>query len=364
MIPGVVSSRVQHGVDCPTSFSHGRPSGGGVRIFKIIATNGNTIAMLGHTTSTDKTNNVNVYYTTDYGRTWSQTPGTIPSVTGWVSGDNNLGGILYDGTNWITVFGDANIRYSTDLSANWSTWNLSTQNSTDRNHGPIFYTTQVSPNYVLVNTVNGGITRVGNSLSSIALSTLGNTRNTPEDLCVGKLGGTWYWVTISTGNIDIFTGGTSTAMGTRVAKTGTANSMRSLIYWEEKGLWIMGSSNAELVTSPDTGTDFVWTSRSNPSADDVTSLAIIPGVGAIAGTSPTANTAAANELGTIMFSKDGITWTQLTGFNDSTAAYGYGYYPINYNGALLYPRPENASGPTPTTTADGLRYKTILIADR
>lgn len=367
MIPGVTVGRNQH-FSNSTSFSYGRPPASTVRIIRFIATDGITIAMLGTRSTTLSANSTNVYYTNDFGQTWNAVPGTPPSTTGFIAGtNNNMGGILYADGKWIVSLGNGVVYYTTDLSTTWSSWTSSgTASTTDFQYGPIFYNGgSVSPYYVL-DIANGGAPKVANSLTSWTLDAGSGTRSNTEDFVFGKLNGVNAWFTINTTAIDIFSSGSPTTLGTRTVKTypSATFSSRCLAYWAEKGLWISGGSGSLLYTSPDSGTDFSWTARTFPSIQDPTSIVVIPGVGVIVGTSPTANTASLNQKGEIVFSKDGTTWTILTQFDDSTRSYGFGYYPVLFNGAVLYPQSENETGTTPIATADAVNYKSILIADR
>jgi len=365
-MPGITIGRVEHDLDS-TKIGRGRASAGTVRQVQQIASDGKTIAIISHTASTMTATSVNVYYTTNFGVSWTVVPGTPPTPSAWASNaDTSIGGIYYEDGKWIVVIGDSRLAYTTNITSNWSTWTITGTVQTNLNYSNLSYSPTLNPRWVVRNISNNGV-----RLNSTTFGTWNAPTNAVgancEDFASGKLNGVDVWIALLpvSGGIHQLSGST---FQTRTAKTypGTVNG-RSIVYYPEAGLWIAACDNQVIYTSPDTGTDFTWTARSTAgagTANDTVSLVYIKGIGVICGTAPTVNSPATNELGRILFSKDGITWTLISAFDDSTSSYGYGFGGISFESAALMLRAENSGGGTPTTTADGSWYTTVLVADR
>ena len=367
-MPGITIGRFEHRI-YSSATARGRATTGSIRQVDQLASDGKTIAMVSHGATTPTSTSVNVYYTTNYGLSWSTVPGTPLTSTIWAtSADASIGGIYYFDNKWIVVLGDSRIAYSTNITSNWSTWTITGTAQTTTGWGNLSYSPTLDPRWVVRDVANN-VTRVNSTTFGTWNTTTNGIGSNCEHFTAGRLGGADVWIGMLPvgGGIHQLSGST---FQTKTAKTypGTVNG-RALVYYPEESMWIAACDNQVIYTSPDSGSDFTWTARNVSGAlgsafPDPTSLIYIQGVGVVCGTTPTANTAGSNEEGRVLYSKNGTTWSLISSATDSVASYGYGFGGISHNGSALFLRAENDSGTVPRTANDGSWYTVVLVADR
>jgi len=337
MIPGVTSSKVEHFVSQP-GFGFGIWVIGSVstinlRSDHLSATDGTTMAMLSFSNS-DPSASKNVYYSNDYANTWTVVPGT-PPVT--------INAIQYLDGKWCALTNEGIIRYSTDITANWSTW--STGGTTGK----------ANCVYVSFNADAASKWAIGSYESvqvyySTSINGTYSTRSVGaniETLYCGYLNSQPVWVmgrpngTLESSSL----GGNLATSSTLTSGSGVNNACRSILW--TPGLWIMGGELGNLYTSPDSGSDFTWTLRASglDATHDVGSLAYINNT-YYAGGYPTGPTAGTPVQGQISSSTDGVTWTKIRTSSTNIIG-GYARGIVKINGAAKFAIHSNAAGGTP-----------------